>query len=213
MPTSAPQPKLPFKISVLVFVRDTIGRHLLIERLREPNKNLFSPIGGKLEMALGESPFECAVRETREEIGLSLRESDLHLFAMISEKSYEGGTHWLMFLFDCRPRLDALPPDISEGVFHFVSADEILSGKIPVPETDKVFIWDVWRRFHSSGFAALRADCSNGVRAVLEESISAPSQSPDSSDNPDTPASSNPLDSSSSEFPAPDVSQSPAPRV
>ena len=67
-------PSLPFKISVLVFVRDDDGRHLLIRRAKEPNKDCWSPIGGKLEMSEGESPFECAVRETKEEIGLDLQE-------------------------------------------------------------------------------------------------------------------------------------------
>ena len=69
----ASEQKLPFKISVLVFVRNAAGDLLLIERMRSPNKGLMSPIGGKLEMQLGESPFECAIRETREEIGLVFR--------------------------------------------------------------------------------------------------------------------------------------------
>ena len=60
-------PQLPFKISVLVFVKDKNGRLLLIRRAKEPNKDCWSPIGGKLEMVGGESPFECAVRETKEE--------------------------------------------------------------------------------------------------------------------------------------------------
>ena len=63
---------LPFKISVLVFLRDEAGRLLLIQRTKAPNLGCWSPIGGKLEMGLGESPFECAVRETFEETGLLL---------------------------------------------------------------------------------------------------------------------------------------------
>ena len=49
-------------------------------------------------MATGESPFECAVRETREETGLEVATDDLHLFSIIAEKAYEGQSHWLMFL-------------------------------------------------------------------------------------------------------------------
>jgi 8-oxo-dGTP diphosphatase len=112
-------PSHTYKISVLVFIRRTDGDILLIERKRPPNRGQWSPIGGKLEMALGESPHECAVRETREETGLDLAIDDLHLFAMIAEKAYEGGSHWLMFLFDCRKTLTEVPPDIDEGTFAF----------------------------------------------------------------------------------------------
>ena len=82
-----PEPRtLPFKISALVFVRNESGKCLLIRRTKAPNFGLWSPMGGKLEMADGESPFECAIRETREEIGLELDASDLHLFSMTSER-------------------------------------------------------------------------------------------------------------------------------
>ena len=96
---------LPFKISVLVFVHNNFNEHLLIRRNKAPNKGCWSPIGGKLEMHQGESPYECARRETKVEIGLSLVDSDLHCFGYISEKSYEGTGHWLMFLFNCKKKI------------------------------------------------------------------------------------------------------------
>lgn len=166
--------QLPFKISVLVFVRDGDGRQLLIRRAKEPNKDCWSPIGGKLEMSDGESPFECAMRETREEIGLELSEADLHLFAMISERGYEGSAHWLMFLFDCKKPLSAPPPDIREGHFAFFSTGEILSGKIKIPETDKKLLWDVYGKFADGGMAVMRADCSQAGRLswTFEQTIS-----------------------------------------
>lgn len=131
--------KLPFKISVLVFVRNADGKFLLIRRAKEPNKDCWSPIGGKLEMADGESPFECAIRETREEIGLELEASDLHLFSMTSERGYEGSAHWLMFLFECKKRLEKLPPDIGEGGFAFFDYSEIRGGKSKFPKPTKNF--------------------------------------------------------------------------
>ena len=67
MSATSPTTTLPFKISVLVFIKDSQGRFLLICRRKTPNKDRWSPIGGKLEMTQGESPFECAVRETGEE--------------------------------------------------------------------------------------------------------------------------------------------------
>ena len=159
---------LPYKISVLVFLENQAGEHLLILRKKAPNFGHWSPIGGKLEMALGESPFECAVRETGEETGLRIAIADLHLFAMISEKAYEGETHWLMFLFRCRCRLEALPRDIAEGHFSFFSRDAI--GRLPIPETDRAALWPIYDRYRDS-FVALRADCAPGrpVQVTIEQ--------------------------------------------
>ena len=63
-PASAPA--IPYKIAVLVFLENAAGDHLLLLRAKPPNLGSWSPIGGKLETATGESPFECAVRETAE---------------------------------------------------------------------------------------------------------------------------------------------------
>ena len=108
---------LPYKISVLVFLENKAGEHLLILRSQSPNFGHWSPIGGKLEMNVGESPFECAVRETCEETGLRITGDDLHLFAMIAEKAYEGESHWLMFLFRCRRPIEASPARHLRGPF------------------------------------------------------------------------------------------------
>jgi len=147
----------PFKISVLVFLRDARGRLLLIKRKKAPNLGCWSPIGGKLEMERGESPFECAVRETTEEVGLRLAEADLHLFGYISEKNYEGGGHWLMFLFDAKKILAELPPNGDEGEFGFFNRSEIED--LAIPPTDRVLVWP-WYDKHRSGFVALRANCA-----------------------------------------------------
>ena len=64
---------LPFKISVLVFIQNDTNEHLLIKRSKAPNKGCWSPIGGKLEMHQGESPYECARRETLEELNLNAK--------------------------------------------------------------------------------------------------------------------------------------------
>ena len=84
----------------------------MLQRTKAPNEGLWSPIGGKLNMDIGESPYDCAVRETKEEIGLSVDRSQLRLFCLISEKAYEGVGHWLMFLFKCMKPLDQLPEPI-----------------------------------------------------------------------------------------------------
>ena len=164
---------LPYRIAVLVFLENAAGEHLLLLRAKPPNLGVWSPIGGKLEMATGESPFECAVRETREETGLEVATGDLHLFSVIAEKAYEGQSHWLIFLFRCRKPLAGLPPDISEGKFGFFSRRAV--DALPIPETDRTALWPTYDA-HRDGFVALRADCRPGkpVQVVVEEITPAP---------------------------------------
>jgi len=158
-----------FKISVLVFLRDGAGWLLLIKRRKAPNLGCWSPIGGKLEMGRGESPFECAARETKEEVGLDAELKDFHLFGYVSEKNYEGGGHWLMFLFDCRMPVPGLPPTGDEGEFGLFTRAEV--EKIEVPASDRVLVWPYYDR-DRGGFVALRADCAPGhALEVVEEQV------------------------------------------
>ena len=163
---------LAYKIAVLVFVQNTAGEQLLLLRSKAPNAGTWSPIGGKLETSTGESPFECAVRETREETGHEITTADLHLFAMIAEKAYEGASHWLLFLFRCTRPLDTLPAEMEEGRFGFFSRPSI--DKLNLPETDRTALWSVYDR-HREHFVALRADCAPGhALAVTIEQITPP---------------------------------------
>lgn len=156
---------LPYKICVLVYFQNEAGELLLMRRRKSPNLGLWSCIGGKLEQGTGESPYECARRETHEEIGLELSDADLHLFGLIAEKAYEGRTHFLMFLFEAKPRLTSLPPPIDEGDFAFHAPDAIPA--LPIPETDRLALWPAWFNRHQ-GFVSLRADCTPGKPIKIE---------------------------------------------
>ena len=159
--------KLPFKISVLIFVRNNVDQHLLIKRSKSPNKGCWSPIGGKLDQEIGESPYECARRETMEEIGLQVSDTDLHCFGYISEKSYEGTGHWLMFLFNCNIQTDHLPATIDEGHFRFFSRGEI--DQLDIPKTDRTLLWPYYDKYRGS-FVGIRADCDpQGQLHIVEE--------------------------------------------
>lgn len=164
-PRPAMTPSLSYKIAVLVFLENTQGELLLMLRAKPPNLGVWSPIGGKLETAVGESPFECAVRETFEETGHRVTSADLHLFAMIAEKAYEGQSHWLMFLFRCKVPLPTLPPEIAEGRFAFFSRHAIDS--LPIPETDRTALWPIFDRYQDR-FVALKADCAPGRPIAVE---------------------------------------------
>ncbi len=163
--SSSSSATLAYKIAVLVFMENQAGDHLLLLRAKPPNLGIWSPIGGKLEMSLGESPFECAVRETFEETGFAITAQDLHMFAAIAEKAYEGQSHWLIFLFRCKKPLSALPPEIHEGKFGFFSRSAI--DTLPIPETDRSALWPIYDKYRDR-FVMLKADCMPGKPVNVE---------------------------------------------
>ena len=160
---------LPYKISTLLYCFDERDRVLLMERAREPNRGMWSPCGGKLMTEIGESPYACACREAREEIGLEIRPQDLHLLGIVSEAGYQGQAHWLMFLFEVKVRLRAVPPVHEEGTFAFFERSEL--ARLKMPETDLEQIWPlVWK--HRNGFFAAHCRTTEGAANewTLEES-------------------------------------------
>jgi 8-oxo-dGTP diphosphatase len=160
---------LPYKIATLLYCFNEQDETLLMRRNQKPNLGLWSPCGGKLHMADGESPYACACREADEEIGLKLCPKDLHLTGIVSEHGYEGQGHWLLFLFEVMPRLKTVPPAHREGEFAFFAADKIAS--LPIPKTDLDQIWPLFWR-HRGGFFSAHCRCldAGGHQWTIEES-------------------------------------------
>lgn len=147
--------QLPYKIAVLVYVFNDAGQMLLLHRVKAPNKNLYSPIGGKLEQAQGESPYACALREIHEEIDIQLTLADIRLLGMVSERAFEGQTHWLMFCFEVTKPLNFPGREMNEGRLEWINPEQML--ELPIPETDRQVIWPLVKE-HSWGLKpALRA--------------------------------------------------------
>ena len=144
-----PAPGINYRLGVLLYAFGPNNELLLIKRTRKPHQGLWCAVGGKLEMLSGESPYECAAREAKEEIGVDLNASDLDLKCVISEKNYEGIGHWLMFIFVVKSELLFLPKPIDEGVFGFFDT-EILD-ELAMPEFDKKILRD--RVLNTEGFA------------------------------------------------------------
>jgi 8-oxo-dGTP diphosphatase len=168
---------LPYQIATLLYCFDARDRVLLLERAREPNRGLWSPCGGKLHQHAGESPCACACREASEELGLRLRPADLHLTGLVSEHGYQGQAHWLMFLFEVRPRLADVPPPISEGRFEFFTRAGL--DALPLPRTDREQIWPLFWR-HRGGFFAAHCHCHADGRDewTLEQTVAPPAAIP-----------------------------------
>jgi 8-oxo-dGTP diphosphatase len=163
---------LPYQISTLLYCFNEADEVLLLERAREPNRGLWSPCGGKLHTAEGESPYACACREAGEEIGLRIGPADLHLTGIVSEHGYLGQSHWLMFLFEVRVRLSTVPPAHPEGRFAFFRREDL--GALPMPQTDRESLWP-WFWQHRGGFFAAHCHCHGDGRNAwqLEESLPA----------------------------------------
>jgi 8-oxo-dGTP diphosphatase len=157
-----------FQIATLLYCFNERDEILLLERAQEPNRGFWSPCGGKLKMDIGESPYTCACREAGEELRIKLAVSDLHLAGIVSEHGFQGNTHWLMFLFEVRRKLTALPPPHEEGRFQFYRRDQISSLHIPQTDREQIYPW-FWK--FRGGFFAAHCHCHPGGRNewTLEE--------------------------------------------
>ena len=140
------------KISTLLYCFNAQDEVLLMRRAQEPNLGLWSPPGGKLHTADGESPHNCACREALEELGVRLKPSESHLTGIITESGYESTAHWLMFLFEITSKLNSVPPPHREGAFAFHSRASL--GKLPVPTADREMIWPLFWKHRGGFFAA-----------------------------------------------------------
>lgn len=81
-----PRPKIP--ISVLVLLHDHQGRVLLLERKDKPG--FWQSVTGSLEE--GETPFQAALREVKEETGLIMQPETVRDWHYSCE--YEIFLHW-----------------------------------------------------------------------------------------------------------------------
>lgn len=160
---------LPYKIATLLYCFNERDEVLLMERAQEPNLGLWSPCGGKLRTETGESPYACACREAWEELGLKIGTTDLHLTGIIAEQGYLGQSHWLMFLFEVKKKLNSVPAPHREGCFQFFSRAEL--APLKMPQTDLEQLWPLFWQ-HRGGFFAASCHCYADGRNewTLEES-------------------------------------------
>lgn len=153
---------LPYRIAVLCYLYDEAGRLLLLHRVKAPNRDLYSPIGGKLDMATGESPTACAIREIREEAGVEVNAADLHLVGVVSEASFEGQGHWLMFMYEVTRPVAVATGVMREGRLEWHAVSEVES--LNIPATDRQVIWPEYLRHRGSGFFMTHIECADPSR-------------------------------------------------
>lgn len=155
---------MPYRLACLCDLRDDQGRILLLRRAKAPNQGLCSPIGGKLDVATGESPAQCARREIMEEAGIDVPIDRLHLLGLISEAAFEGRGHWLLFYYLVMGPVSVPARDIAEGSLEWFRPHEL--DALPLPDSDRRIINPLVRRHERSGpngspgFFAVHIDCA-----------------------------------------------------
>jgi 8-oxo-dGTP diphosphatase len=109
------------------------GQVLLMKRNKEPNLGLWVAPGGKVEP--GESPCECALRELREETGLTA--SGLHFRGLVTEVSPRPDWQWLLFLYVAAEFSGEVGGDEREGAFRWWPVGDVLN--LAIPQADRIF--------------------------------------------------------------------------
>ena len=146
------------KLATLLYIKNQKGEYLLQRRAKNPNRNLLSPPGGKLDIENAESPPECAVREAYEECSLETKTEDWKLIGIITEKNFPEIGSIMIFLMQYRKSVDDLPSDCVEGSYHFIHPENFREHELP--QTDKKYIWNNVLNYSGDIFY-LRLDCSD----------------------------------------------------
>ncbi len=115
-----------------------------IKKVHDENHDKWVGIGGKLEA--GESPFDCARREIREEVGVT--PIGLRYRGIVTFVSNLYGTEY-MHLFTASGYEGEINYDCDEGVPEWVEKSRVAS--LPIWEGDKIFfeLLDTEDRFFS----------------------------------------------------------------
>lgn len=111
------------------------GAYLMIHRVKKKNdmnKDKWLGVGGKLEA--GESPFDCAKREIKEETGLTVDKLRYH--GIITFVSDLYGTEY-MHLFSANEYEGEIDYNCDEGTLEWVKIEDVPS--LPIWEGDKIF--------------------------------------------------------------------------
>jgi 8-oxo-dGTP diphosphatase len=123
------------KLATLCYVKRP-GQTLMIHRVKRTNDmhlGKWNGLGGKLEP--GETPEECAVREIREESGLSV--TDLTLKGFLTFPAFANDEDWYAFVFIARAGEGRLIEPY-EGYLQWIDDDQLLA--LPLWEGDRIFL-------------------------------------------------------------------------
>lgn len=115
------------KIATLCVLRQG-ANYMLLKRLKEPNKDTYTPVGGKIEPF--ETPEQGVIRETFEETGITVNQVK---FCGILTETSPTKYNWLSYVYVAD--IEAIdPPVCNEGTLEWVAYEHLL--EVPTPKTD-----------------------------------------------------------------------------
>lgn len=123
------------KLATLCYVRRP-GQTLMVHRIKKENDmhlGKWNGLGGKLEA--GETPEECAIREIREESGLTVSRLDWKGFLTFPGFANEEDWYAFVFVAEC------LPGELiesAEGTLQWIDNEQLLS--LNLWEGDRIFL-------------------------------------------------------------------------
>ena len=122
--------------STLIYLENAQGEYLMLHRVKKAvdvNKDKWIGVGGKFEE--GESPDECALREVREETGLTLTDWRFRGVVTFLNEGWDGE---YMYLFTATGWTGELARDCDEGELAWVPKEKV--AELPIWEGDKIFL-------------------------------------------------------------------------
>jgi len=145
--------EFPFglKRSAAMVVLQNEDRFLLLKRSKEPNAGRYVPVGGKLDPC--EDPHSAAIRETREETGLYIKQ--LRYGGVLIESS-PTAYNWQCNIYLARiPHI--APPPCDEGELEWIDFADL--SRLPTPPTD----WHIYQY--------LKAERPFAFNAIYDEKL------------------------------------------
>ena len=122
---------------------------LMIHRVKKENDyhlGKWNGLGGKFEQ--GESPEECAIREIKEESGLTV--NNITMKGFITFPMFDGKEDWYVFLF-VSDKYEGKLIDSKEGNLAWIPNEKLM--EINLWDGDKIFIpWLFKDKFFSAKF-------------------------------------------------------------
>lgn len=115
------------KVAVICVLRQG-SKFLLLKRFKEPNKDTYVPVGGKVDAY--ENPYDAALREVREEAGIIV--PSMRLCGTLVETS-PVKYNWMSFVYEAEIEIFT-PPLCNEGILEWHDFQYIES--FPTPKTD-----------------------------------------------------------------------------
>lgn len=127
---------------------------LLLKRLKEPNKDNYTPVGGKLERF--ENPLKSAIRETFEETGIKV---DTMKYCGILTETSPTKYNWVNYVYIADIEYIE-PPICNEGTLNWISFDDLL--EVPTPKTD----WYIYKYILDNKPFAFNADYDRELNLI-----------------------------------------------